>query len=360
MQKKHIIVGLSGGVDSSVTACLLKKQGHHVTGVYMKNWDDDQAQCTSLSDEQDAKHVCEQLDIDFSTVNFSKDYMDKVFAHMLSDLKKGHTPNPDILCNQEIKFKVLLDYALKNNAEFLATGHYANIESTQGNNKLMMAKDQNKDQTYFLSRMPKEALNKVLFPIGNHQKSEIRELAKQFKLENALKKDSTGICFIGERKFSDFISDYLLNKPGIITDEKGHPIGKHNGLFYYTIGQRKGLGIGGMQNTPENPWFVVEKDMENNTLICVQGDKHPALYHHGLSAQDIHWLINPDDLGDRFEAKVRIRHRQSLQNAKITIQNSLLIAHFETQQRAIAPGQSIVMYIGQCCIGSAIIEKPLN
>lgn len=360
MHKKRVIVGLSGGVDSSITAHLLKQQGHDITGVYMKNWDDDSEQCNNDRDENDAKKICEGLGIEFETVNFSQDYMDKVFAHMLCDLKKGHTPNPDILCNQEIKFKVLLDYAMSKQADYLATGHYANIETRFGKSALIMAADQNKDQTYFLSRIPREALDKVWFPIGRYPKAEIRRLAKKWALDNALKKDSTGICFIGERKFSDFIGEYLLNKPGLITDEHGKKIGTHHGLFFYTIGQRKGLGIGGRKDADEEPWFVVQKCMANNTLICAQGNHHPALYQRALRAQDIHWLIDSGHIDGPFAAQVRIRHRQPLQEAKITIQDDTMVVEFQAPQRAITPGQSVVAYINDCCVASAIITEAIH
>ena len=264
MQKKKIIVGLSGGVDSAVTAHLLKKKGHDVIGVFMRNWDDSDNHCSNVTDEADARQVCEKIGIKFQTVNFSQAYMDKVFSSMLNDLRRGHTPNPDILCNQEIKFNVLLDYAMEQNADYLATGHYAQIKSFHGKPALASARDENKDQTYFLCRLPQKALQYIQFPIGALEKSAVRKIANSIQLNNANKKDSTGICFIGERKFSEFISEYLLDQPGNIVDEQQKILGQHRGLFYYTIGQRKGLSIGGQKNCAEQPWFVIKKDIKKN------------------------------------------------------------------------------------------------
>lgn len=359
MQKKNIIVGLSGGVDSAVCACLLKQQGHHVTGVFMQNWDDETSECTSITDKHDVKTICTQLDIPFHCVNFSQDYMDKVFVKLLDGLKKGHTPNPDILCNQEIKFKVLLDYARQQKADYLATGHYAKITQHHDQAALVRSIDDNKDQTYFLCRMPREALQHVVFPIGNFKKSDIRDLAQQFKLEVANKKDSTGICFIGERKFNDFISEYLLDKPGDIIDLNGNCIGRHKGLFYYTIGQRKGLSLGGKKNYKEQPWFVVKKNIKTNQIVVAQGEQHPKLYQRSLEANQVHWLIDKNTLktNKKFLAQAQIRHRQTLQNAIIEIKQDSLTAQFEEPQRAVTPGQSIAIYLNNICIASAIITE---
>ncbi len=359
MQKKNIIVGLSGGVDSAVCACLLKQQGHHVTGVFMQNWDDETSECTSTTDKHDVKTLCSQLDIPFHAVNFSQDYMNKVFVKLLDGLKKGHTPNPDILCNQEIKFKVLMDYARQKNADYLATGHYAKITQYHHQAALVRSIDDNKDQTYFLSRMPREALQHVLFPIGEFKKSDIRDLAQQFKLEVANKKDSTGICFIGERKFNDFISEYLLDRPGDIIDINGNIIGRHKGLFYYTIGQRKGLNIGGNKNYKEQPWFVMQKNIKTNQIVVVQGEQNPYLYQKSLRANQLHWLIDPNtlDTSKKFLAQAQIRHRQTLQKAVIEIDKTTLLAQFENAQRAVTPGQSIAIYLDNVCIASAIITE---
>lgn len=356
MHRKRIVVGLSGGVDSAVTACLLKKQDHELIGVFMRNWHDDESHCTNAIDEQDARKVCVDLNIPFHTVDFSKNYMDKVFVSMLADLQRGYTPNPDILCNQEIKFKVLLDYAMTHDADYLATGHYAQIKALNGEPALAEAADANKDQTYFLSRLPRSALSKILFPIGAYKKPEIRRLAQSFSLDNAAKKDSTGICFVGERRFRDFISEHLLDKPGNIIDDSGSVIGQHRGLFYYTIGQRKGLAIGGRSEADELPWFVLAKDMQHNQLIVGQGDQHPALYKQSLIAKHVHWLTQPMKSNSPIQAYARIRHRQSLQHATVRIDDDRLDAQFVQPQRAITPGQSIAVYQDHFCIASAIIE----
>lgn len=357
MQKKKIIVGLSGGVDSAVTAYLLKQEGHEVIGVFMRNWDDDSNHCTNVTDEADAHQVCKKIGIEFQTVNFSRAYMDKVFSSMLNDLRRGYTPNPDILCNQEIKFNVLLDYALEQNADYLATGHYAQIKNFHGQPALASACDQNKDQTYFLCRLPQKALKHIQFPIGGLQKSAVRSIASEIPLNNANKKDSTGICFIGERKFSEFISEYLLDRPGDIINEQQQILGQHRGLFYYTIGQRKGLSIGGQKNCAEQPWFVLKKDIKKNTVIVGQGEKHPLLYRKILTAKDIHWLIDPKPVAKTLQVHARIRHRQSLQEAKVEIKENHMIVEFTNAQRAITPGQSIALYIENICIASAIIEE---
>ena len=356
MQKKSIMVGLSGGVDSAVTACLLKQQGHSLIGVFMRNWHDDDSHCTNAVDEQDARKVCTALDIPFHTVDFSQAYMDKVFVSMLTDMQRGYTPNPDILCNQEIKFKVLLDYALSHQVDYLATGHYAQIQPLHGQPGLASAVDTNKDQTYFLSRLPRSALEKIIFPIGAYEKPEIRRLAESFSLVNAAKKDSTGICFVGERRFSEFIKEHLLDKPGEILDTEGRVLGQHRGLFYYTIGQRKGLAIGGRRDSSELPWFVLAKDVALNRLIVGQGAQHPGLYKRRLVAQHVHWLTEPRDALCHLRAQARIRHRQPLQDAEIRIDGDRLEAVFDQPQRAITPGQSIAIYHENFCIASAIIE----
>ena len=351
MHTKHVVVGLSGGVDSAVTACLLQQAGHRVTGVYMRNWHDDHGHCPSAEDA-----VCAHLGIALQTVDFSQAYMDKVFVRMLADLQQGLTPNPDILCNEAIKFKVLLDYAMAQGADYLATGHYATLEDWHGHPALASAIDTNKDQTYFLCRMPRDALTKVLFPIGGYKKSEIRALAQQYQLDNARKKDSTGICFIGERRFQHFISEHLLDKPGDIVDENQRVLGQHRGLFYYTLGQRKGLGLGGKQAYAEAPWFVLRKDMANNRLLVGQGDQHPALFRQTLTASRVHWLTDAQHWHNPQVVDARIRHRQPLQTATVRIEGDCLHAHFASAQRAITAGQSIAIYRDGICIASAIIE----
>ncbi len=360
MQKKKVMIGLSGGVDSAVTACLLKDQGVHLEGVFMRNWNDEDSACQATTDEHDAKQLCTQLDIPFHSVNFSQRYMDRVFSVMLEDLKKGLTPNPDILCNQEIKFRVLLDYAKQHGADHLATGHYAQIGKFNNQPALARSVDDNKDQTYFLCRMPKDALSNVLFPIGVFDKPAIRHRAVRYHIPQAKKPDSTGICFIGERKFSEFISQYLLDIPGNIVDIHGKKIGEHKGLFFYTIGQRKGLSIGGLKNHDEKPWFVVDKDIHTNQVIVAQGEDHPRLFHQKLVARDIHWLVNPDQLNSTIDATAQIRHRQPCQPVHIEWSEHEMIATFSTPQRAITPGQSIAIYKNNICLGSAIITKAIR
>lgn len=356
MKKSKILVGMSGGVDSSVTALLLNQQGHDVHGLFMRNWDDEDNHCSNQTDEKDARGICDQLSIPFHTVDFSQDYMDKVFTHMLHALKRGHTPNPDILCNQEIKFKVMLDYAKQFQADYLATGHYAQIATWREQHALAAATDPLKDQTYFLCRIPRDCLDRVLFPIGQYHKEEIRALARKHKLLTAQKKDSTGICFVGERKFNDFISEYLLDRPGDIIDEHGHVLGRHRGLFYYTLGQRKGLELGGQRNYQEKPWFVAAKNIRNNQIIVVQGQDHPSLFHDKLYAKHLHWLVDPQSITLPLQAEARIRHRQLRQPVTIWLEDDKLIAQFSAKQRAITPGQSLCIYVDHICIASAIIE----
>ena len=351
------MVGLSGGVDSAVTACILKDQGHELEGVFMRNWDDDDSACQATTDEYDVRQLCTQLDIPFHSVNFSHRYMDRVFKVMLNDLKKGLTPNPDILCNQEIKFNVLLDYAKQQGADQLATGHYAQIKKFNNRPALARSIDDNKDQTYFLCRMPKSALQDIIFPIGAFDKPTIRQLATKYQVPQAEKPDSTGICFIGERKFSEFISQYLLNVPGSIVDTSGKTIGQHKGLFFYTIGQRKGLAIGGLRNHDEKPWFVVSKDMKSNQLIVAQGKNHPSLFHHKLIARDIHWLVDSEMLSNKLHVTAQIRHRQPCQPVMIEWTQHEWVATFSSPQRAITPGQSIAIYSDHICLGSAVITE---
>ena len=355
---KKVIVGLSGGVDSAISAYLLKQQGFEVHGVFMHNWHDDENYCTSEIDKAQAQLVSDHLNIPLSVVDFSKDYQNKVFESMLSSLQQGHTPNPDILCNQEIKFKCLIDYKNAQNADFLATGHYANITEQTKQHYLCKATDDNKDQTYFLCRVPKDCLNDIIFPLGLLTKPEVRKLAKEVALPNAERKDSTGICFIGERRFDEFIANYLLNKPGPIHTTEGEIIGEHNGLFYHTIGQRKGLQIGGMHGKDEKPWYVVDKLIDQQVLIVAQGKDHPALFKQQLLATDMHWLV--DKPTANFNATCKIRHRQPDQTCQVTLTNNdQLCINFDTPQRAITPGQFIVLYQDNVCMGGAVIQQAL-
>jgi len=352
---KKVLVGLSGGVDSAVSAHILQKKGYQVHGVFMENWQDQDSHCTTADDRDQAQLVAEHLGIGLDIVNFSDEYYKTVFDTMLKLLEKGYTPNPDILCNQEIKFQHLMDYARKKDA-FLATGHYAQIIQDLDTTYLGQGLDKNKDQSYFLCRIPKDSLAKILFPLGGMHKTEVRLLAEKLKLPNAKRKDSTGICFIGKRRFDDFISGYLLNKPGVIQTLEGKEIGKHDGLFYYTIGQRKGLKIGGGKHFDETPWYVIDKDMTTRTLIVAQGQNHPALFKKTLQVDDMHWLKNAP--GNYFKAHAKIRHRQNDQTCYVTVLNndkSKIEIVFEEKQRAITPGQYAVLYQNEICLGGGAI-----
>lgn len=354
---KKVIVGLSGGVDSSVAAALLVEAGYDVEGLFMKNWehDDKPGYCAAEKDLNDAKAICEQLSIPLHQVNFSDAYWHRVFEHVLSEYERGRTPNPDVLCNQEIKFKCFLDYALSLGADAIATGHYAKVDSEH---RLCKAKDRNKDQTYFLHAMPREALKKVLFPIGNYLKPEIREIAKKLNLKTHAKKDSTGLCFIGERPFKQFLNEFMLATPGDIQNTTGDTIGRHDGLMFYTIGQRQGLNIGGVKGADEAPWYVVDKDLENNILVVAQGSEHPMLYANGLICGPIHWLIdvNASELPKTCFAKTR--YRQLEQACMISPENNgLHTVMFSSPQRAITVGQYIVFYDKNLCLGGAVIES---
>lgn len=340
---------MSGGVDSSVSALLLKQQGYEVEGLFMKNWEEDDTEtyCSASQDIADAQKVCDTLGIHLHKVNFAAEYWDRVFEHFLSEYQAGRTPNPDILCNKEIKFKAFLDYALSLGADHIATGHYARLSD---HTELLTGADKNKDQSYFLYALSQAQLRPALFPIGDLEKSEVRRIAQQAGLATYAKKDSTGICFIGERRFKDFLQQYLPAQPGTIETEDGKIIGTHQGLMYYTIGQRKGIGLGGMKGSDEKAWFVLKKDMIQNTLIVGQGHDHPGLYQQTLSCLTPHWISGHTPTTRNLTAK--IRYRQTAQPCKIEAANTVF---FETPQRAITPGQSIVFYDGELCLGGAII-----
>ena len=352
----NIIVGLSGGVDSSVTAHLLKQQGLEVTAVFMKNWEDnDSAYCTAAKDFNDAQAVCRKLKIPLIPVNFAEEYWERVFDYFLTEYLAGRTPNPDILCNQEIKFKAFLDYALAQGAEKIATGHYANITEHGGQYLLQKGEDPNKDQSYFLHRLNQYQLAHSLFPIGGYHKPDIRAIATELGLKTATKKDSTGICFIGERKFKDFLQQYLPAQPGEMRTPEGTVIGQHDGLMYYTIGQRQGLGIGGTKTGSEEPWYVADKDLDNNVLIVVQGD-HPLLYKALLNAEQMHWISGQPRTGT-FRCSAKTRYRQSDQLCHVTcLDDTHIEVLFDTPQRAITPGQSVVLYDETICLGGGIIQ----
>lgn len=358
--KDKVIVGLSGGVDSSVAALLLLQQGYEVEGLFMKNWDedDDADNCSAEQDYSDAKKVAKKLGIKLHSINFSADYWDDVFSHFLSEQKKGRTPNPDVLCNQKIKFKVFLEYALNLGAAKIATGHYARIEHKNDSYLLKCGLDNDKDQSYFLYLLNQEQLSKSLFPLGEMQKNQVRDLAQKYNLVTAHKKDSTGICFIGERNFSDFLKNYLPNKPGNVVDTEGRIIKQHDGLHFYTIGQRKGLEIGGGFGESGEAWFVADKRIQDNELVVVQGD-HELLYHSILNASDVHWIANTPQFPLQCQAK--IRYRQSSQDCTVFIDSQTDIkVVFKKPQRAITPGQSIVFYQNDTCLGGAIIETREN
>jgi tRNA-specific 2-thiouridylase len=340
---------MSGGVDSSVTALLLKEAGHEVIGIFMKNWDEDDAECPAIQDYEDALSVCQKIDIPLYSFNFSSDYWDLVFENFLSDLKKGFTPNPDIFCNREIKFNVLLKKAFELGAEKLATGHYANISE---NFELLKGIDKNKDQSYFLHALTSSVLEKALFPVGAYQKEEIRKIAERANLLTHNKKDSTGICFIGKRRFKDFISTYMPPTKGVFVDPEGKVIGEHSGAWYYTIGQRKGMGIGGAGDA----WFVVDKNIETHKVTVAQGEDHPLLYSSKLQAGDLTWVHEAPTTP--YTCKAKIRYRQEDQDCIIEkIENGIASVTFLSPQRAVTPGQSIVFYQGETCLGGGLIKK---
>ncbi|HIC41329.1 MAG TPA: tRNA 2-thiouridine(34) synthase MnmA [Piscirickettsiaceae bacterium] len=359
-KNNKVIVGLSGGVDSSVATLLLLEQGYKVEALFMKNWeeDDKDGHCTAEQDLSDAQKVADKLGVKLHTINFSADYWDDVFNHFLQEHKKGRTPNPDVLCNQKIKFKVFLEHALSLGADKIATGHYARISENDGTFQLKTGLDDNKDQSYFLYLLGQKQLSKSLFPLGDISKTKVREIATEHDLITADKKDSTGICFIGERNFSQFLQTYLPKQQGDIVDQDGQFIKHHEGLAFYTMGQRKGLEIGGGFGESGEPWFVADKRIENNELVVVQGD-HALLYHKALSASDAHWIGNPPILPLACTAK--IRYRQQSQACTIDQDdNGQLRVVFDQSQRAVTPGQSIVFYDHDVCLGGAIIESRDN
>jgi len=358
--KKHqkVIVGLSGGVDSSVAAYLLLQAGYDVEALFMKNWDedDDTEYCTAMQDFADASAVAAELGIVLHGANFAREYWDRVFEYFLNEYRSGRTPNPDILCNKEIKFKAFLDYARKLGADFIATGHYARRGiSADGSTTLLKGLDATKDQSYFLHAVSHEALQSTLFPLGELPKTEVRAIAERAGLPTFNKKDSTGICFIGERRFSDFLSTYLPAQPGAIVTDSGVELGNHQGLMYHTIGQRQGLGIGGTKDFDESPWYVVEKDLEHNKLVVAQGNNNPLLFKQTMTVTSPFWISGTLPAPD-FECAAKIRYRQADQRCTVTSCEGELQVHFETPQRAITPGQSAVFYLDDRCLGGGVIE----
>ena len=362
MSKGRIVVGMSGGVDSSVAAWLLKEQGYEVVGLFMKNWedDDDEEFCTSRQDLIDAVSVADLIGIDIEAVNFSVEYKDRVFSNFLSEYQAGRTPNPDVLCNAEIKFKAFLDHAIQLGAERIATGHYAQVDEREGLFRLVKAEDGTKDQSYFLYRLNQAQLSKTLFPLGALYKRDVRELAKKLGLPNFDKKDSTGICFIGERPFREFLNRYLPTQPGEMVLPDGKVIGKHIGLMYYTIGQRQGLGIGGSRDGDGEPWYVAAKDMQANRLVVVQGHDHPALQADALVAADMNWISGSDPHCHWvYGAKTRYRQKDSPCGIE-WVTSSGFEVRFAEPQWAVTPGQSVVVYESRVCLGGGIIERAVE
>jgi tRNA-specific 2-thiouridylase len=354
----RIVVGLSGGVDSAVTAWLLKQQGHEVVGVFMKNWeaDDLEDDCPIAQDYKDVLAIGEVLGIEVELVNFSREYQERVFSYFLAEYKAGRTPNPDVLCNAEIKFKAFLDHALGLKADYIATGHYARLEGDAPHRRLLKAVDANKDQSYFLYRLNQRQIEKARFPLGDLTKPEVRELARKANLPVAAKKDSTGICFIGERPFREFLQRFLPAQPGVMRTPEGRKVGQHQGLMYYTLGQRQGLGIGGLNWAKEGvPWFVAGKDMANNELIVVQGHDHPRLLSDRLVAADLSWIGSAPEAGRRYGAKTRYRQQDAACTVE-SLQEGRLALLFDAPQWAVTPGQSVVVYDGEVCLGGGIIQ----
>jgi len=352
-----VIVGMSGGVDSSVAALLLKEQGYRVEGLFMKNWEEDDGTeyCTAREDLADARAVADRLGITLHGANFAAEYWDNVFEHFLEEYRAGRTPNPDILCNREIKFKAFLEYAEHLGADFIATGHYARRGESQGKATLLKGLDDNKDQSYFLHAVGHAQLARTLFPVGELPKPHVRQIAGQHQLATARKKDSTGICFIGERRFRDFLQQYLPAQPGEIHSLEGECLGQHSGLMYHTIGQRQGLGIGGLANHGEAPWYVVGKDLQHNVLLVAQGNEHPALFTSTLYTASSTWVSGEAPVMP-LACCAKVRYRQADQPCTVHADGDRYRVEFATPQRAVTPGQSVVFYEGERCLGGGVIE----
>ncbi len=362
VSRQRVVVGLSGGVDSAVSAWLLQEQGFEVIGLFMKNWEDDDGDehCSSNIDFVDAAAVADVIGIEIEHVNFAVEYKDRVFAEFLREYEAGRTPNPDVLCNAEIKFKAFLDHAMRLGAAKIATGHYARVRERQGAFELLKGLDPAKDQSYFLHRLNQQQLSRTLFPVGELKKTEVRRIAAEIGLPNAKKKDSTGICFIGERPFREFLNRYLSHVPGPIEDERGKQLGQHVGLSFYTLGQRQGLGIGGVKGRGDAhgehaPWFVARKDMQRNALVVVQGHEHPALQYSALVADDSSWTAGAAPAPGRYAAKTR--YRQADAACSLTLNDGRLALAFDEAQWAVTPGQSAVLYDGGVCLGGGVIAS---
>ncbi len=371
IRPQRVVVGLSGGVDSAVSAWLLKQQGHEVVGIFMKNWedDDDSEYCSSNADFVDAAAVADVIGIEIEHVNFAAEYKDRVFAEFLREYQAGRTPNPDVLCNAEIKFKAFLDHAMRLGAERIATGHYARVREYGEQVQLLKGLDASKDQSYFLHRLNQSQLARTWFPVGELRKTQVRQIADEIGLPNARKKDSTGICFIGERPFREFLSRYISHEPGPIKDERGRVIGRHVGLSFYTLGQRQGLGIGGVKEKgaqrgggEHRPWFVARKDIERNTLYAVQGHEHPWLLSPALRAQDLSWVSGAAPAGPWPRTlAAKTRYRQADAACRLShCDASGLVLEFDQAQWAVTPGQSAVLYDGEVCLGGGVIATALQ
>ncbi|MGI9202416.1 MAG: tRNA 2-thiouridine(34) synthase MnmA [Woeseiaceae bacterium] len=358
LRGKRIIVGLSGGVDSAVAAILLQDQGADVQALHMTNWEDDDGYCTAANDLQDARQICEQLGITLHHVNFAREYRNQVFANFLDEYRAGRTPNPDVLCNREIKFGTFLKYAQRLGGDMIATGHYARTEAVNGDTHLLKAIDLTKDQSYFLHAVSARALAATLFPLGDLCKKDVRNIARDHALTVHAKKDSTGICFIGERPFQEFLATYIPADPGAIRTPDGRTVGEHHGLMYYTLGQRQGLGIGGRRDSGDAPWYVVAKEPGENVLVVVQGE-HPLRYHTALEASQASWINAAPS--EPLVCTAKIRYRQQDQSCRVILQsNGKLTVSFEVPQTAVAPGQYVVFYDDDRCLGGAVIDRALN
>lgn len=354
-QPARVVVALSGGVDSAVAALVLKEQGYEVQGLFMSNWEEDETgYCTTAEDFQDARRVCDALEIPLHRVSFAREYRDRVFEYFLTEYRSGRTPNPDVLCNREIKFGACFDYALRLGADLFATGHYARIGTSEEALRLCKARDTSKDQSYFLHGIDPAVLGRTLFPLGETMKTEVRRRARAAALPVFDKKDSTGICFIGERPFREFLATYLPAQPGAIETVDGERLGEHLGLMYYTLGQRHGIGIGGRADLQESAWYVAAKDLARNALIVVQGHDHPALQATGLLTEAVHWLVA---CPARFRCTVKTRYRQADQACEVEVLGARARVRFDAPQRAVTPGQFAVFYDGEVCLGGAVIAS---